>query len=448
MILLALCSGIFSLPLGMSAASNSAVQDKLLWKFSVPPTNVTEHDFDNNYWSYNESQAFGAPTVVGGVVFVGNEGGQHGGKDRGTYAFNAYNGQIIWKYNLIYPSNGCSPVVNDGAAYIGSFGGLYALSASDGSKLWDYSDQYVYLKNGTGGPIYRADFSASPLVFDGIVYAVSSNGNLIAFNSVSGKIVWSNYIAREEGTWPWYATFTTPVLVNGVLYIGSQDHSVYALSASDGRKIWNFTTGEEVYYPPTVSNNVVYVTSYDGNIYALNAANGRKLWNFTVAADVEGIRFVDSSPTLSNGVIFVGCDAGVFYALKASDGKLLWSFNTGSSVSTPTVVDSVVYFGTGGDNDTLFAFTVDGTELWSFKTDGGVSTPAIADGIIYVGTDSGSIYAIGSLPSGLLGLWVALSNPNVAGPIAIALAASFLIAAGIVRQRRKQNKSLTKSEVS
>ena len=36
---------------------------------------------------------------------------------------------------------------------------------------------------------------------------------------------------------------TSSASSNGVVYLGSSDHNVYALDAMNGTKIWNFTTG-------------------------------------------------------------------------------------------------------------------------------------------------------------------------------------------------------------
>ena len=36
---------------------------------------------------------------------------------------------------------------------------------------------------------------------------------------------------------------SSPAVVNGVVYVGSDDHNVYALNASTGAKLWSYTTG-------------------------------------------------------------------------------------------------------------------------------------------------------------------------------------------------------------
>jgi outer membrane protein assembly factor BamB len=57
-----------------------------------------------------------------------------------------------------------------------------------------------------------------------------------------------------------------------VVYVGSYDGNVYALNATTGANVWNFTTGASVYSSPAVANGVVYVGSYDGNVYAVGYA--------------------------------------------------------------------------------------------------------------------------------------------------------------------------------
>jgi len=78
-----------------------------------------------------------------------------------------------------------------------------------------------------------------------------------------------------NGTLLWrYSTgdfnvLSSPAVVGGVVYIGSGDTNVYALNATSGNKLWNYTTGGAVYSSPAVVNGVVYVGSSDGYIYAL-----------------------------------------------------------------------------------------------------------------------------------------------------------------------------------
>ena len=101
----------------------------------------------------------------------------------------------------------------------------------------------------------------------------------------------------------------SPTVVNGVVYVGSDDHNVYSLNATTGAQLWNYTTGSYVDSSPAVVNGTVYVGSDDNNVYALNAATGAKLWNYATGSAVF------SSPAVSNLVVYVGSNDGNLYAI-------------------------------------------------------------------------------------------------------------------------------------
>ena len=94
-------------------------------------------------------------------------------------------------------------------------------------------------------------------------------------NAATGAKIW-NYTTGGP-------VDSSPAVVDGVVYIGSDDGNVYALNATNGTKIWNYTTDGTVYSCPAVVGGVVYIGSYDDNVYALNATNGTKIWNYPPA---------------------------------------------------------------------------------------------------------------------------------------------------------------------
>jgi hypothetical protein len=133
---------------------------------------------------------------------------------------------------------------------------------------------------------------------------------------------------------------SSPAVVNGVVYVGSSDHNVYALNASTGALLWSFATGSYVESSPAVANGVVYIGSFDGNVYALNASTGAKLWSYSTGVEEF------SSPAVANGVVYISSVNGTLYALNASTGAKLWSFATGGGVqSSPAVVNGTLYVG-------------------------------------------------------------------------------------------------------
>jgi outer membrane protein assembly factor BamB len=94
--------------------------------------------------------------------------------------------------------------------------------------------------------------------------------------------------------------YSSPAVVDGVVYFGSNDNRVRAVNASTGHEIWSFLTGNSVESSCTVVNGVVYFGSHDHNVYALDSATGTKIWNFTTKDEVY------STPAVVDGVVYVG----------------------------------------------------------------------------------------------------------------------------------------------
>lgn len=113
---------------------------------------------------------------------------------------------------------------------------------------------------------------------------------------------------------------------------------------------WKFKTGGSVNSSPTVVDGIVYVGSNDGNVYALDATTGAKKWSYTIGSPVG------SSPGVSGGIVYVGADNWTIYALDAKTGAKLWNHKTGDSVyPSPTVSVGTVYIGSGDANVYAFA---------------------------------------------------------------------------------------------
>jgi len=70
------------------------------------------------------------------------------------------------------------------------------------------------------------------------------------------------------------AVFSSPIVANGVVYIGSQDKKLYALDAETGSVLWSYTTGQPIDSSPTVINGMLYVGSWDGKVYAFGLPSG------------------------------------------------------------------------------------------------------------------------------------------------------------------------------
>jgi outer membrane protein assembly factor BamB len=167
---------------------------------------------------------------------------------------------------------------------------------------------------------------------------------------------------------------------------GATDNST---TQPQGVLAWSFQTGGEIHSSPAVVNGVVYFGSEDYNFYAVDAATGIMHWEFKTGS------YVNSSPAVVNGIVYFGSNDGYFYALDAVTGHELWVFKTRYGVeSSPAVADGKVYF--GGDDGFVYCLNAEnGKKIWTFRTNGWViSSPAIVNGLLYVGSSEDSLYVL------------------------------------------------------
>ena len=222
---------------------------------------------------------------------------------------------------------------------------------------------------------------SSPVVSNGIVYVGSMDKNLYAIDAVTGKDKWR---FATGGT-----VHSSPAVSNGIVYVGSYDKNLYAIDAMTGTEKWRFAMGGAVVSSPAVSNGVVYFVSKDHHLYAIDAVTGTEKWQFAMNGAV------DSSPVVMNGIVYVGSWDKSLYAIDAVTGKEKWRFYTGGWVdSSPAMMNGIVYV--RSDDKNLYAIdAVTGKEKWRFYTESyGGSSPVVSNGIVYLGCTNNNLYAI------------------------------------------------------
>ena len=191
----------------------------------------------------------------------------------------------------------------------------------------------------TGGAIH-----SSPAVVDGIVYFGSQDNGLYALNAATGSVVWQFRAASQVQS--------SPAVVDGVVYFGANDGWFRALDAATGAELWSYQGRYPITASPAVANGQVYIGTTDRDLLALDAATGKLRWSTTLGGEIY------SSPAVANGLVSVGTLSGFFYILHAGDGRIRTWFRTRRDVSSSPAVDgSTVYFTTTAGR----LFAIDGT---------------------------------------------------------------------------------------
>lgn len=216
-------------------------------------------------------------------------------------------------------------------------------------------------------------------------------------------------------------SLASPVLDQGTLFIGSDDRSLYALDAANGKLRWKFVTSGPVRSTAAVDSGTVYFGSYDGQFYAVSAEKGELRWKFSTGGErrfeAKGLHgstpstqtisdpwdCYQSSPVVAEGHVIFGSGDRQVYALETKTGALAWKFATGDVVhASPAFADGRVFVGSWDSR--LYALDVKtGRELWHFQAGldpkyhnqiGFQSSPAVVDGVVYVGCRDAKLYAL------------------------------------------------------
>ena len=279
-----------------------------------------------------------------------------------------------------------SPIVVDGVAYIGTTAGVMnAVKTDKGDLAWTFD---------AGGPIFGA-----AAVIDDALYFVCDNGFLYKLNRADGKERW-HYDLGDRATarilphpttysWDWQAP--SPVVADGVVYVGAGDGGFHAVDANSGQRKWRFATSGKIRTSAAIDGARVVVGSTDHFVYSIDRASGKEVWKFDSHADVDG------APLIDGGRVFIGNRGVGLHALASDTGKELWRlFFWGSWVeSTPTMRDGVLYIGSSDLGHVSAINPGDGHVIWRGNVYGWTfGTPLVMDDRIYAGAAGGTPYFI------------------------------------------------------
>ncbi len=227
-----------------------------------------------------------------------------------------------------------------------------------------------------GGPV-----QSSPVFADGMLFIGSDNGHLYALSPATGREIWN----RSFGEFA--EVQSTPCVSGGVVYVGTLDQGdsgLFAMNASDGSIIWSIPDDAGIAASPALSGGTVYSCSLNGTVLAANASTGSIFWMTRRSGELW------ASPSLDGECLYGGTISGEAFALWTSNGTVRWNltYPAGWTVySTACVAGGTVYTGfsnygkTAGELLALNAST--GAVEWKFLCEGIYSTPAAAGDAVY-----------------------------------------------------------------
>ncbi len=158
-------------------------------------------------------------------------------------------------------------------------------------------------------------------------------------------------VKNLKGAWTFHAKFgdksssfeSTPVAINGVMYLTSGRDDVWALDAKNGQVLWEYHPNIDtdkvavccglVNRGVAVGSGKVFVGEVNGHLVALDQQSGAKVWDVEVGSTTDGYSET-MAPQYFDGMVIIGISGaeyenrGYVTAYNADTGAQVWRWYT------------------------------------------------------------------------------------------------------------------------
>src|SRR5882724_6412024 len=154
-----------------------------------------------------------------------------------------------------------------------------------------------------------------PAVDNGVVFAASHKGEVLATSLDTGRHIWVKKLKLPISAGPGAGA--------GMVVVGSSKGAVVALDGATGRELWRSRLNSELLSAPAIGEKVVVIRSVDGRLHGLDAHGGKELWSVEQQVPRLSLRGT-ATPIISKEVAISGFDNGKVMAVSLSTGDTVW----------------------------------------------------------------------------------------------------------------------------
>jgi outer membrane protein assembly factor BamB len=178
-------------------------------------------------------------------------------------------------------------------------------------------------KVGGGKKQVKLRLGLGPAYDDGLVFAASDKGELVAVNLETGHQAWLKKFKKMQFS-------AGPGAGAGLVVVGSSKGWVIALQGSSGKELWRTRVNSELLSAPAISEKIVVMRSVDGRLYGFDASSGKVLWQVEQQVPRLSLRGT-ATPVIAKEVAVSGFDNGKVMAVSLASGDTVWD----TAIATP-----------------------------------------------------------------------------------------------------------------
>jgi outer membrane protein assembly factor BamB len=168
---------------------------------------------------------------------------------------------------------------------------------------------------GGGKKQIKLRLGLGPAIDNGLVFAASHKGEVVAVALDTGRNVWVKKLKVPISA--------GPAAGSGIVVAGSSKGAVIALDGATGRQLWRSQVNSELLSSPAISENVVVLRSVDGRLHGLETHTGKELWSVEQQVPRLSLRGT-ATPIVAKEVAISGFDNGKVMAVSLTTGDTVW----------------------------------------------------------------------------------------------------------------------------
>ena len=251
---------------------------------------------------------------------------------------------------------------------------VLCLNEADGKTVWKFEYPCVYTISYPAGP------RVTPVIAEGKVWTLGSEGHLVCLDAMKGKLIWSRELKKDYGIPSPLWGFAGHPLLDGprlICLVGGEGSTVVAFDKNTGKELWRALSAREPgYCPPVIyeaGGRRQLIVWHPEAINSLDPETGKVFWSqpFPVKAglslatprkrgdllfisafyngpimlrldaekpaatvvwrgtsnnerNTDKLHCLMSTPFLEDGYIYGVCSYGQFRCLRADTGDRIW----------------------------------------------------------------------------------------------------------------------------
>lgn len=256
----------------------------------------------------------------------------------GIFAMDAKTGKSAWRKVMESPIR-IAPTVTRGMLLVQTVDNkIYALDKNSGQEIWKFEvAQEDTVIAGGASPAYDAE--------DNVVIAGFSNGEIVVLNATIGTPLWSSMLVsnkRVNSSTDLNTIGATPIVENGIVYAISNANNMAALDMRTGDKLWEKEIGSM--QNMLLVGQYLFVISNQNILYAVDKDNGAIMWSVDVrnylTDEGNDKEIYAAAPLMLNEQIFLAFSNGKILKINAREGIVSARTDLGVDISNGLIAVS------------------------------------------------------------------------------------------------------------